>query len=63
MEAAESKRAEKVAALEAEAAAEQASLDEKVAAADMAERTLQGVQSGKGTGADKSLQAKAGDQG
>ena len=61
MEAAESKRAEKVAALEAEAAAEQASLDEKVAAADMAERTLQGVQSGKGTGADKSLQAQLAD--
>ena len=49
MEAAEAKRAEKVATLEAEAADEAASLAEKVAAADMAERTLQGVQSGKGT--------------
>ena len=58
MEAAEAKRAEKVATLEAEAADEAASLAEKVAAADMAERTLQGVQSGKGTGADKSLQAQ-----
>jgi len=61
MEAAEAKRAEKVAALEAEAADEAASLAEKVAAADMAERTLQGVQSGKGTGADKSLQAQLAD--
>lgn len=61
MEAAEAKRAEKVATLEAEAADEAASLAEKVAAADMAERTLQGVQSGKGTGADKSLQAQLAD--
>ena len=61
MEAAEAKRADKVAALEAEAAAEATALAEKEAAADLAERTLQGVQSGKGTGDEKSLQTQLAD--